>query len=99
MFLFFRKKNYNHRRCTHLPNGNMHAVHFGTDIITNVEPKLWILVSDEIKNALPLPVFKSRIKTWTTDNCPCRLYIKLLLNILLKILLESMQISNRIHNS
>ena len=25
------------------------------------------------KNALSLLVFKSRIKTWATDNCPCRL--------------------------
>ena len=24
------------------------------------------------KNASPLSIFKSRIKTWTTDNCTCR---------------------------
>ena len=50
-------------------NRNIHAAHFGT----NVGPKIWKLKPDEIKNASPLLVFKSRIKTWTTDNHPCRL--------------------------
>ena len=45
---------------------------FGTDIITNLGPNLWKLVPDEIKNASSLSIFKSRIKTWTSDNCPCR---------------------------
>ena len=42
----------------------MHAAHFGTDIVTNLGPKLWKLVPGEIKNASPLSVLKSRIKTW-----------------------------------
>ena len=40
---------------------------------TNLGLKLWKLVLEETKNVSPLSVFKSRIKTWTTDNCPCRL--------------------------
>ena len=42
----------------------MNAAHFGTDIVTNLGPKLWKLVPGEIKNASPLSVLKSRIKTW-----------------------------------
>ena len=49
------------------------VLNFGTDTITNLGPKIWKLVPDEIKNVSSLLVFKSRIKTWTTDNCPCRL--------------------------
>ena len=51
----------------------MHTAHFGTDTTTNLGPKLWKLVPKEIKNASPLSVFKSMIKTWTTGNCRCRL--------------------------
>ena len=55
-------------------NRNIHTVHFGTETITNLGPKIWRkLVPDEIKNVWSLLVFKSRIKTWTTDNYPCRL--------------------------
>ena len=54
-------------------NRNIHTAHFGTDTITNLGPKIWKLVPDEIKNASSLLAFKSRIKTWTPDNCPCRL--------------------------
>ena len=39
----------------------------------NLGSKIWKLVPDEIKYASSLLVFKSRIKTWTTGNCPCRL--------------------------
>ena len=54
-------------------NRNIHTAHFGTDSITNLGPKTWKLAADEIKNASSLLVFKSRIETWTTDNCLCRL--------------------------
>ena len=60
--------------CTHIANSDMHTAHFETDTITNLAPKLWKLVPNETKNTSPLSVFKSRIKTWTTDNCPFRLY-------------------------
>ena len=73
-FIFQENENYNIRSGTHLMNRNIHTVHFGTETITNLGPKIWRkLVPDEIKNVWSLLVFKSRIKTWTTDNYPCRL--------------------------
>ena len=30
-------------------NRNIHTAHFGTDAITNLGPKIWELVPDEIK--------------------------------------------------
>ena len=73
VFIFQENENYNLRSGTHLTNINIHTPHFGTDTITNLGRKIWKLVPDEIKNASLLLVFKSRIKTWTTDNFPCRL--------------------------
>ena len=62
-FVFQENENYDLRGDIHLANRNMHAAHFGTDTITNLGPKLWKLVPDEIKNASPLSVSKSKIKT------------------------------------
>ena len=73
VFIFQENENYNLRCGTHLTKRNTHTVHFETDTITNLGPKLWKLVPDEIENGSSLSVFKYRIKTWTTDNFPCRL--------------------------
>ena len=73
VFIFQENENYNLRSGTHLTNRNIHTAHFGTDTITKLRPKIWKLVPDEIKNSSSLLVFKSRIKTWTTDNCSSRL--------------------------
>ena len=73
VFTFQENENYNPRSGTHLMNRNIHTAHFGTNTITNLGPKIWKLVPNEIKNASSLLAFKSRIKTWTIDNCPCRL--------------------------
>ena len=62
VFIFQENENYNLWSGTHLTNRNIHTAYFGTDTITNFGPKLWKLVPDEIKNALSLSVFKSRIK-------------------------------------
>ena len=55
--IFFSKnENYSFWSGTHLANRNIHAAHFGTDTITNLGPKIWKLVPDEIKNASSLLV-------------------------------------------
>ena len=73
IFVCQKNENYDLRSGTHLVNRYMYTEHFWTDTITNSGPKLWNLVPDEIKSATPLSVFKSRIKAWANDNCPCRL--------------------------
>ena len=73
VFIVQENENHNLRSGTHVTNRNIRTAHFETDTITNLGPKIWKLVPDEIKNASSLLFFKSRIKTWTTDNCPCRL--------------------------
>ena len=73
IFIFQENENYSFRSGTHLTNRNIHTTHFGNDTITNLEPNIWKLVPDEIKNVSSLLVFKSRIKTWSTDNSPCSL--------------------------
>ena len=49
------------------------TVYFGTEIISYLAPQLWELIPSEIKSAKSLNIFKEKIKSWTTDKCPCRL--------------------------
>ena len=49
----------------------MHTAHFGADTISSLGPKLWKLIPDKIKHTST--AFKAKIKSSTTNNCPCRL--------------------------
>ena len=73
VFNFQENESYNLRSGIHLASRNTHTAHFGTDTISSLGPKLWKLIPDKIKHAPTLTVFKAEIKSWTTNNCPCRL--------------------------
>ena len=49
VFIFRENENYNLRSGTHLMNRSIHTAHFETDTITNLGPKIWKRVPDEIK--------------------------------------------------
>ena len=73
VFNFQENESYNLRSGINLASRNTHTAHFGTDTISSLGPKLWKLIPDKIKHAPTLTVFKAEIKSWTTNNCPCRL--------------------------
>ena len=52
---------------------NVRTVHYGTDSLSFLGPRIWKLVPLEVKSCTTLQVFKSKIKTWVPKNCPCRL--------------------------
>ena len=39
-----------------------YGIHFGTDTIYSLGPKLWKIIPDKIKYALTLSAFKAKIK-------------------------------------
>ena len=51
----------------------MHTAYFGTDTISTLGPKLWKLIPDKTKHASTLSAIKAKIKSWTINNCLCRL--------------------------
>ena len=73
VFNFQESGSYNLRSGIHLASRNTPTAHFGTDTISSLGPKLWKLIPDKIKHAPILTVFKAEIKSWTTNNFPCRL--------------------------
>ena len=47
--------------------------YYGTESISYLGPKIWDIFPEKLKNIDNLEHFKKEIKTWTPDNCPCRL--------------------------
>ena len=73
VFNFQENERYNLRSGIHLASRKMNTAHFGTDTISSLGPKLWKLIADKIKHASTLSAFKANIKSWTINNCQCRL--------------------------
>ena len=72
IFHFVERPNYL-RNNSILQRQANRTVYFGTESISSLAPKLWELIPSEIKSAKSLNIFKAKIKSWTTDKCPCRL--------------------------
>ena len=49
------------------------TVHYGLGSITYLAPRIWKLVPRTIKESTTLTSFKTAIKTWVPNDCPCRL--------------------------
>ena len=52
---------------------NLTTVYNGTETLSYLGPKIWKLVPCDIKESPSLSSFKSKIKYWITNECPCRL--------------------------
>ena len=44
-----------------------------TESVSFLGPKIWDLVSNEIKESESLNAFKFKIKRWIPEGCPCRI--------------------------
>ena len=73
VFNFQENERCNLSSGIHLASRNMHTEHFGTGAISSSGPKLLRLIPDKIKHASTLSGFTAKIKSWTINNCPCRL--------------------------
>ena len=77
----FVQKPYDLRNDSILQRQVNRTVYFGTESVSSLAPKIWELVPGEIKRASSLHIFKEKIKSWTTDKCPCRLCKKYVGNV------------------
>ena len=71
----FKVKNlpYNLRRKTIFESRNVRTEHYGIESLTNLGPKIWSQVPDDIKHSDSLEIFKKKIRQWKPFSCPCRL--------------------------
>ena len=61
---------YNLRQGKTLVTNNIKTAKYGSETISNLAPKIWQLIPDEIKNTDSLIVFKLKIKLWIPTECP-----------------------------
>ena len=72
-FVTVRDPRYNFRTISDFLPFDPKTVYQGTESISFLGPKIWGLVPLHIKELPNLASFKSSIKEWTPQNCPCRL--------------------------
>ena len=81
LFRFNSNSDYDLRSGDTLIRRNVHSVHYGMETISTLGPKIWNLLPSDIKNSISLSSFKSKIRNWTTDKCPCRLCKRYIQNL------------------
>ena len=65
---------YNFRsEATHFKRENVKTTHYGIQSVRYLGPKIWDMVPNNIKNCSSLNKFKNSIKSWKSNECPCRL--------------------------
>ena len=69
----FRAKIHNIGNVQEIFTENRKTVRCGTETVTYRASSLWANLQSEYENAKSLEEFKSKIKTWRCDFCPCRL--------------------------
>ena len=77
--VFKVKKNEKYKLRRVFDSRNINSVQFGIKSLTDLAPKIWSLIPDDIKNESSFLTFKKRIAKWTVNKCPCKLcesYVK-----------------------
>ena len=69
--IFEAKSNYYNTR--NAPVRNIKTVRYELQTISYIAPKIWDLLLKEMKQVTTLNEFKTKIKIWNLENCPCRL--------------------------
>ena len=75
MHEIFEQRNiqYNLRSQTDFQLGSVKTVNCGLRTLRCLGPKIWNIVSFEIKISETLAKFKIKIKSWKPTHCPCNL--------------------------
>ena len=72
----FIERNYNGpalRTISDFVTPKINTVHYGEDTLAFFGSKIWNLIPSDIKYVDDLNVFKSLIRKWAPEKCPCRL--------------------------
>ena len=71
----FKKRSvtYNFRKNSTFETRDIKSVYYGSEIASFLGPKIWERLPSNIKSSENLNIFKSNIKSWKPENCPCRL--------------------------
>ena len=64
---------YDLRNNSSFKRRRVNSVWHGTESMSYLGPKIWDLVSNEIKESEFLNAFKFKFKRWVPKGCPCKI--------------------------
>ena len=73
--------SYNLRYGVTVTRKNIRTNKFGFETISTIGAVLWQNLPNNIKYSDSLNIFNHRIKQWTPDNCPCKIYRNFIKNL------------------
>ena len=79
IFRFSKNPVYSLRSGIQLEKPSINTVQFGSQSTVYLGAKIWELIPENIKSSESVDIFKSKIKKWIPEICPCRLckdYVK-----------------------
>ena len=56
-----------------LKSRKIHSVRYGIETASFVGVRVWSSLPSDLKQCKSLQLFKSKIKKWIPENCPCKL--------------------------
>ena len=81
VFLVKEQGKYNLGNRTDFAVSQVKSVNYGLERIRALGPKIWEKFPNDLKNKESLDSFKTAIKKWKPESCPCRLCKTYLQNI------------------
>ena len=66
-------QHYNFRQNRDFRIRSVKSVYHGSESISYLGPKIWQIVPAKIKETNSLNSFKTEIRKWVPQSCPCRL--------------------------
>ena len=80
---FFRLKtrSFNIRYKSEFQRRKVKIVIYGSETLSSLGPQIWDLIPIELRNLTSLNAFKSKINSWSTQQCSCRLCKKYVNNL------------------
>ena len=72
-FPYNTNSSYNIRNRRTFHSRPIRTVNFESETLLYLAPKIWELTPENFKTLESVASFKTAIKKWKPDNCPCRL--------------------------
>ena len=75
----FKTRPFNTRNKSELQRRNVKTVIYGSETFSSLGPQVWDLIPIELRNLTSLNAFKSKINSWSTQQCQCRIFKRYIL--------------------
>ena len=80
-FFGLKTRSFDTRNKSESQCKNIKTVIYGSETLSSLGLQLWDLIPIKLRNLTSLKAFKSKITSWSTQQCPCYLFKKYINNL------------------